>query len=164
MTDIAIQLRPAAPEDMTAILALWGEMMSEHERQDPRIRLTGGALPAYRAYLGYHLTTEESLVQVAEIPGQGVIGFCMLTVNRNLPMFLPANYGYLSDLVVGRPWRRLGIGRALVREGIHWLRQRGLDSIQLQYYCFNQDGAAFWRAMGFESYYTRMWLDMNNGS
>ena len=152
-------VRAATLGDLPRILELWGAMMAEHSDQDPRIHLTEGAIPAYRAYVGYHLASGESCVRVAEAAGR-VVGFCLLTISRNLPMFLPARYGYLSDLVVAPAWRRRGIGRALFAEGLDWLRENKIPSAQLQFYAFNKSGAAFWKAMGFNAYYTRMWRDL----
>ena len=84
--EAAIQIRQAMPEDMEAIVRLWGEMMDEHVRRDPRIRLADGALDAYRSHLGYHLAHSESCVRVA-VSRAAVVGFCLLTISRNLPMF-----------------------------------------------------------------------------
>lgn len=161
MTDaaITIRIRKATLEDLDEIVELWGQMMAEHARNDPRVRLAEGALPAYRTYAGYHLVHGDSCVRVAETQG-GLVGFCLLTICRNLPMFLPPRYGYLSDLVVDKAWRRQHIGRRLVEESAEWLRQRNVRSVQLQYYSFNRAGEAFWQAMGFEPYYTRMWLNL----
>jgi GNAT superfamily N-acetyltransferase len=52
------------------------------------------------------------------------------------------------------------VGRRLVERQIEWLVERDVRSIQLQFYQFNKVGEAFWRAMGFTPYYTRMWLDL----
>lgn len=153
----AYHLRTAQFDDLDAILDLWVSMMDEHQQGDPRIRLAAGASSAYRSYAGYHLASSESHVTLAETEDGQALGFCLLAISRNLPMFLPARYGYLSDLAVRPDWRRQGIGRALVEHGAAWLRGQGVDSIQLQYYAFNERGAAFWQAMGFEPFYTRMW-------
>lgn len=156
---MSVFIRKATFEDLGVILELWDKMMDEHQRRDPRIRLTEGALAAYRSYLSYHLVHSESCVRVAEGPA-GVVGFCLLTINRNLPMFHPERYGYLSDLAVEGSWRRQGIGRALLADVSRWLAGMNVHSIQLQYYSFNGAGEAFWRAMGFSPFYTRMWLDL----
>ena len=87
-------------------------------------------------------------------------GFCLMAITNNLKMFLPERYGYLSDLYVHPRARRQGIGRRLVESELAWLAEHGVASVQLQFYQFNKTGEAFWRAMGFEPYYTRMWRDV----
>ena len=152
-------MRPARFEDMEGILNLWREMMAHHETGDGRIKLAPGAEAAYRAYAGYHLSNSDSLVLAAtpaEQP-QWVMGFALVAISRNLPMFVPSRYGYLSDLAVDTNWRRQGVGGALVERVAAWLREREITTIQLQYYDFNAAGEAFWEAMGFKPFYTRMW-------
>jgi ribosomal protein S18 acetylase RimI-like enzyme len=160
---VEFELRPARLEDIESILKLWCSMMAEHERADDRVRLAEGAQSAYRAYLGYHITSREAWVRVAEVDRR-MIGFCLLIVNRNLPMFLPPRYGYLSDLAIDPKYRRQGIGREIVRAGSEWLRRQDIHSIQLQYYQFNENGRKFWEELGFKPYYTRMWLDLEPSS
>lgn len=155
----SVHYRAATLRDLDAILDLWGSMMADHEANDPRIRLAPGAIGAYRAYAAYHIGSSDAFVHVAVCEGT-VLGFVLLSISRNLPMFNPPYYGYLSDLTVAGPWRRRGIGRELVRRGAEWLCQRQVRTIQLQFYNFNRDGESFWRRCGFEPYYTRMWLDL----
>ena len=157
-----VTYRRAVARDLDGLVALWDDMMLEHGRRNARVRLAEGALSAYRGYLSYHLSREESLILVAEAGGR-LVGFCLSTVSRNLAMFLPALFGYLSDLVVDAAWRRRGIGRALFGASMDWLRARRIETVQLQYYYLNEAGEAFWRAMGFEPFYTRMWLDLADG-
>jgi ribosomal protein S18 acetylase RimI-like enzyme len=157
--DSRVAIRAARLEDIEAIIGLWGGMMADHERGDARLRLAPGAISAYRAYVGYHLTNAESKLLVAEAEGK-IVAFSLTTISRNLPMFLPARFGYISDLVVASHARREGIGRRMVEETAAWLRAHRIDSIQLQYYCFNELGEAFWRERGFEPFYTRAWLSL----
>ena len=72
-------------------------------------------------------------------------------------MFLPPRFGYLSDLVVEPGYRRQSIGSQLVAGIRAWLLEHDVNTIQLQYYCFNQAGEAFWKSMGFEGFYVRAW-------
>jgi ribosomal protein S18 acetylase RimI-like enzyme len=152
-------IRPARPDDLEGVLLLWNALMAEHERSDPRIRLADGAVGAYRAYLGFHLGSATSRVLVAERDGRAA-AFGLATITRNLPMFLPDRYGYLSDLYVAPALRRRGIGGRIARGLFEWLSAHQVLSVQLQYYDFNESGREFWRALGFLPYYTRMWLDL----
>src|SRR5688572_6305962 len=107
MNQPPVKIREAGMDDMDEILSLWNEMMAEHMRNDSRFHLTKEALAAYRTYVGYHIVSSESCVRVAEMGGR-IIGFCLTSISRNLPMFQPERYGYLSDLVVAQGSRRQG--------------------------------------------------------
>jgi ribosomal protein S18 acetylase RimI-like enzyme len=155
----SFRVRLAGYADLEVVLEMWGTMMAEHEMNDPRIRLSDAALPSYRSYIGYHLNNSGSRVLVADARDM-VVGFCLVTITHNLKMFLPERYGYLSDLYVRPEARRQGVGRALVDCATAWLAVNAVGSVQLQYYWFNRAGAAFWQAIGFEPFYTRMWLDV----
>lgn len=161
MSTQTIHIRQADPADLPPILAMWETMMRDHEAADGRVQLADGAVGAYRSYLGYHLNASESRVLVGEPQDQSeLVAFCLTTISRNLPMFMPPRYGYLSDLYVKPAWRRQGIGRRLVRMTYDWLRHEGIDTVQLQYYNFNGPGGEFWRSLGFEPYYQRMWVSL----
>jgi len=148
-------------------------MMAEHEAFDTRIQMASGARSAYRAYMSYHLSQGDSYVSAAfdqegDAPETGdasntdprIVGFCLATVNRNLPMFLPAHYGYLSDIVVHEDLRRAGVGATLVGDVKRWFREKDVPSVQLQVYVKNKGAEAFWRAQGFDPFYVRMWLEL----
>lgn len=162
-------IRKALIGDLDELLDLWMEMMAEHEAFDARIRMAPGARSAYRAYMSYHLSQSESYVSTAIERGVGaqcdeadrqIIGFCLAAVNRNLPMFLPPHYGYLSDIVVRKDFRRSGVGAALVDDIKGWFREKEVLSVQLQVYARNDGAEAFWQAQGFDAFYVRMWLEL----
>lgn len=164
VSDFSFALETARPDHLPQLLRLWIGMMDEHQQFDPRIHLAPGAEAAYRAYLGYHLSQADSRVGIATVDapeGRLVAGFYLAIVNRNLPMFMPPEYGYLSDLAVLPSYRRRGIGASLVADLKGWLRHRGITTVQLQYYVRNERAAAFWTSMGFRPYYERMWLDVD---
>jgi len=169
-TDPAFRIRPAEPHDVPAIVRLWIDMMAEHTQFDPRVRLSAVASEAYAGYLEYHRKSDDSLCLVAELPDglsiedpqdkTRIAAYCLAFLSHNPPMFEPTTFGFISDLAVARPFRRQGIGAALMDRVEKWMRGKGVGAIQLQVYSRNQPGAAFWKARRFTPYYNRMWLDL----
>lgn len=163
LTHPGITIEEAQVGDVPDVLRIWVQMMAEHESFDPRIRMAPGSEGAYRAHLNYHVSQPDSRVSIAVAREDGarkVVGFCLVIINRNLPMFLPPHYGYLSDLAVAPTHRRRGAGRALVEDVKRWLKSKGVETIQLQAYVRNSRATAFWEALDFQPYYRRMWLDI----
>jgi len=156
-----VRIRPATLQDLDAIVALWMAMMREHEAFDSRIRLALNADNAYRQYVHHYITRDDAAVFVAE-RGNEVIAFCLAYAARNLPMFHPAQFGYLSDLTVSEPWRGRGVGSALLEATKAWFLRNGIAYIQLQVYSGNAPGIAFWRKAGFEWFVNGMRLTVKD--
>ena len=154
-----VAIRPAALSDLDAIVSLWLGMMREHEAFDSRVRLGPSAGEAYENYARHYVTRSDAPVFVAEHDGE-VIAFGLAYRARNLPMFLPDHYGFLSDLVVTPSWRGRGIGTALVGEITRQLRAQDVTHVQLQVYHNNARARAFWHRVGFTEFVHGLWLDI----
>ena len=165
----------ARQTDILSVAALWIEMMKEHRELDPRVRLCPDALRSYADYAGYHCGRSDSAFFVAEEtlpPGvnsardaaetsaRRIIAYVLAYRVRNLPMFLPEYYGFLSDITIAKTHRRRGIGRALVEKTHETLHCMSVDHIQLQVYSANHDAEKFWRRMGYDPFVAGMWRNI----
>ena len=92
----------------------------------------------------------------------GIAGFCCAYVCQNLPMFLPAEFGYVSDLYVQPGFQRQGVGARMMQYVRNFFKGCGVTSIQLQVYRKNPKGKAFWDRQGFHNFFDRMWLDIDS--
>ena len=86
---------------------------------------------------------------VAELDGQ-VVGFASLRLVHYLGEDAP--YAEISELFVSKPYRRQGIGHALMTELEVRARAAGASSINVLTAPDNDSAAALYRAMGFQEF------------
>ncbi len=83
-----------------------------------------------------HMVEHEAFDPDLWIVAQGDDGVAGVAINRRHPQF-----GRIETLAVRRPWRRRGVGRALVEASLHALHERGERSVVLNVDAENLTGA-----------------------
>jgi GNAT superfamily N-acetyltransferase len=72
-----------------------------------------------------------------------VFGYCQLDVSSW------QRVGWISHLVVDRPFRRHGIGTALLHASVAWGREKGLQRLMIAVQTKNYPGISFCEKLGF---------------
>lgn len=142
-----IEVRRARAEDVPRIIELWDELLSLHERLDPRFARRESAAITFEAFVRHNAEHEASVVLVAEADA-GIVGFCMAAATELPPVYDTGPNAEIFDLAVTERYRRQGIGRRLVGELREWARNRGLGRIELRAAVANPVARAFWHAVG----------------
>ncbi len=62
-----------------------------------------------------------------------------------------AGWGIVDDVFVLPEWRRRGIAKRLVGEGIRYLRERGVEEVRLDVVQSNEPAISLYRSMGYET-------------
>ena len=57
--------------------------------------------------------------------------------------------GYISHTAVSPAYRRKGLGKQLVETALHALKEQNITKVNLVVFARNEDGNAFWKALGF---------------
>jgi ribosomal protein S18 acetylase RimI-like enzyme len=154
-----VTVRRARPEDVPGLLVLWQEMMGFHARLDPRfVPATDGATH-FGTALKEWMADARWQVLVAEAEGK-LVGYTIGMLHDDAPVFALRSYGFVSDICVAPEWRRTGVGRKLFSELRAWFHRHGQTSVQLNVSAVNPTSQGFWRAMGFQDYLDRLWLDL----
>jgi ribosomal protein S18 acetylase RimI-like enzyme len=82
--------------------------------------------------------------------GAGTLeGLCIVRIDHAPPILEETERAEITDLGVRPAWRRRGVGRRLVQEAEAWVRERGVERIEIQVAAGNREGQAFWRALGY---------------
>lgn len=84
------------------------------------------------------------------ISGDEIAGFCLCEVNEERIRRLGRKEGYVDILAVRRPYRRRGLGRALLLAGLHRLKEEGMESATLDVDAASLTGATrLYEGVGF---------------
>jgi ribosomal-protein-alanine N-acetyltransferase len=83
------------------------------------------------------------VAEVSSLREARIAGFLVAEANRHR--------AHIITLDVSEPYRRMGIGSALLRETERRLAERGVEEIELETATSNQAGVAFWERHGYRS-------------
>lgn len=140
-------VRRADPRELDRLAALWTTLADHHAAFDARFALRPGADDAARAILAGWLRDPAAALFVV---GESTLdGYCAVRLDEAPPIQRELRRAEISDLLVRESERRRGIGRALAEAALRWVRERGVDRVEVRVAWRNREGQAFWRALGF---------------
>lgn len=137
-------IREAVRSDRDALLAAALRLNATGTVADPRYRLRPDATKVLRERLG------EVWCLVDERDGV-VAGFVAGEPRRDHPILDQPHTCTISDLWVEEPFRRQGIGRALVAAFRVLAERRGFPRIEVTTLARDARALAFWRSVGFDN-------------
>src|SRR4051794_23608731 len=109
-----VEIRRAVARDVPGVLPMVRSMYALHEAWDPA---KFGALPdverRYDGWLRSLASDERTVFLVAENDAGRLVGFVVGTVERAIPIYRVAEFGFIHDLWVEPEYRHEGVGRQL---------------------------------------------------
>src|SRR5215211_4849094 len=123
-------IRPATIDDYARLDIIYSEIEQLHRAALPQIFRAPDGRALSRAYFEAMLADEQAAWLVAA--GQDeLLGFVTVRVVQapERPTLLPRRYAEVNNLAVHGPYRRLGIGQALLRRAERWAAERRLSEI-----------------------------------
>jgi mycothiol synthase len=110
-------------EDDEAVLEVFNEAFADH----------WGFVPVRRENWLYWIGSSQIRPELAllAMSGDEIAGFCLCHIDEERISRLGRKEGYVNSLAVRRPYRRRGLGRALLLAGLHLLKEEGMESATL---------------------------------
>lgn len=150
-------IRPAKPEDLPALCALYFEFHEFHVRGVLDRLSSLGDPEAFdpselRAALEKIMQSGDSALFVAESSGR-VVGLAEVYLRRDEPdpAIVAHCYGYLQSLMVDPVFRRRGIATRLVAAAEGWARAHGAAEMRLQTWEFDAGPLPFYDRLGYRT-------------
>ena len=134
-----ITVRPAISTDASVWLTLRDRLWPD-SKHDHAVEI--------EVYFQDPPETEACLV--AELPGQGIVGFAEVGLRKYAEGCLSSPVGYLEGIFVVSEHRRTGVGRELVAAGEEWARALGCTEMASDREIANEASGAFHEAEGYD--------------
>lgn len=156
-----MEIRPAVPDDVPAVLPMVAKIAALHEQWDPA---KYGFLPnpaeRYRNWLTARSTDPRAVFLVAEREPGKLAGFLIGTVEHEIPIYRLKEFGFVHDVWVEPDYRHEGIGRQLTMRAIERFREIGVEQVRLDTAAANDAGRALFASCGFRPSVTEMLLEL----
>lgn len=143
-------IRNLVLSDYPAVDMLMSELHELHAEKRPDIYD-----PAEHIYseeqFAEMLGNENTFAIGAEIEGE-LAGICFFDIRGKNPKakngVVPNTTAFISDIVVGKKFRRKGIAKKLFEEAEKTAKEKGALRIDLMVWAFNEDAIEFYKSVG----------------
>ena len=141
---MSVEVRPAIVADVPALLDLY-EQLAEGYGDGPGLSVAQG-----EAIVREIAGQPDRALLTATVDG-AVAGTVDLLLVRPSLNHHGRPWAAVENVVVGRDFRRLGVGRALMEEAVRRAREAGCHRLQLLSRMQRTEAHAFYRAIGMEA-------------
>ena len=153
-------IRGALQADLPILAEYWYDRMVMVQQYNPQVRLLPQAQQRWQAAAEGWLNDPNTIFQVAETPGQDLLGGVAGQIVDNDAGLAPAKIGQVVAFVIDLHTPRLqaGVGRILIDTLRQQLAQRHIQRIMITVFPALSVEAAFWQAIGARQYSGNYWL------
>lgn len=160
-------IREATEADYQQLGQLFVEVDALHTQALPHVFQDPGEPARTKEFVANILTDEDAALFVAENDDDGqLIGFVQVDIRKapDVPVLVPRQLGWISDVVVKKGWQRFGVGRLLMEQAQQWVLERGVTVVQLVVWEFNREAIAFYEKLGYTTASRMMWRALDSSS
>jgi diamine N-acetyltransferase len=150
-------IRPAQISDFEGYSRLYLEINDLHAAAHPHLFRATAQPPRDEEDFHIQLEDEHQAIFMAEVDGVPA-GFVNVILRQSPPLdiLVPRRFAVIDSVSVSQPYRRLGVGQALMQQAEAWAVQKGAASLELNVFEFNQGAIAFYEELGFVSLSRKM--------
>jgi ribosomal protein S18 acetylase RimI-like enzyme len=156
-----MEIRDATAGDVAAVLPMVRQLCALHRGWDPaKYSFREGIEEMYRGWLTARATDPRSVFLVADRTGRGPVGFLVGTVEREIPIYGLAEYGFVHDLWVEPDYRNEGAARQMVMLAVERFGAMGVRQIRLDTAARNEPARKLFESCGFRPSVVEMLREM----
>src|SRR3989344_4325907 len=155
-----MRIRKATKKDTLNLIKLFRAMVKHHEgiyTKEDRFynKHAGNVRNLWRKFIQKSITSKDSLVLIA-YDEKEPIAYCIGLSRNNIPVYALKKYGFISDLYVGKEYRRIGVGKELLKQQKAFFREKKVKFLSLEVNHNNYPSIEFYKRCGFKEYHKTM--------
>ena len=159
-----MEIRPATPQDVPAVLPMVRKVCAFHEKLDPaKYGFRDHPERMYDNWLVSRATDRRSVFLVADA-GSGreskLVGFLVGTVEAEIPIYRLKSFGFIHDLWVEEDYRNEGIARQMVTLAVERFGRIGVKQVRLDAAWANEPARNLFAACGFRPSIVEMLVEL----
>lgn len=159
-----MDIRPATPSDVPAVLPMVAKVCAFHEKLDPaKYGFVDNPAAMYSRWLGGRATDPRSVFLVADA-GSGkrakLVAFLVGTVEAELPIYRLKHFGFIHDLWVEADYRHEGVARQMVTLAVERFAEIGVKQVRLDTAWANEPARNLFAACGFRPSIAEMLIEL----
>lgn len=112
-------------------------------------------------FVNFRDCNKDPRVLTLAMRGGEIVGFCLSEESETFNRERKVKTGWVDILGVRPPYRRKGIGRALLADGIDWILDRGMDTVHLGVFARNEKALGLYLSFGFSKERESIWFRKN---
>ena len=156
-----MDIRPATPDDVNGVVPMverLASFMAERDRAKYEPLPQVGEM--YRSWLKARAKDPRAVFLVAERSPGHLVGFLIGTVEREIPIYRLAEYGFIHDVWIEPDYRNEGLARQLVTLAAERFRSIGVRQVRLDVLVSNTPAQNLFASCGFRPSVTEMLLEL----
>ena len=156
-----MNIRPATPDDVPAVLPMVWRVCAFHEALDPAkysFRDDPGRM--YDRWLVSRARDPRGVFLLAEAEPGRLVGFLVGTVEAEIPIYKVKEFGFIHDLWVEEKYRNEGTARQMVTLAVERFREIGVPQVRLDAAWTNDPARGLFASCGFRPSIVEMLIEL----
>ena len=161
MYSMDVIIRPLNINELSIIVELWKEFITDPEASDGRVVLSEENIIKWVSLAQELLSKDPNSIFIAEVDGK-IIGYVMFVKKVETPLKLKYDYALITDLYVKPEYRGKGIGKKLLLTVLEYLKREGVKYVEITVWANNIKAINLYKKLGFKEYSIRMIKQLSN--
>jgi ribosomal protein S18 acetylase RimI-like enzyme len=155
-----VLIRPATADDVPSVLPMVASICALHKQWDAaKYGFKPNPAEMYGRWLPARASDPRSVFLVAEAE-KGLVAFLIGTVEKEIPIYNLAEYGFIHDLWVEESYRHEGLGRRMTMLALEKFAAMGVKQVRLDTAAANDAARALFASCGFRTSVVEMLIEM----